>query len=63
MFKQPDPKKPVEPWPFPKVTEDFAPRTGAAKATPKKRVSVKPKKVAVKAVPAVKKAVVKKKVK
>jgi hypothetical protein len=47
LFSQPEPTKPVE----------------AAKATPKKRVSVKPKKVAAKAAPAVKKPAVKKKAK
>lgn len=64
MFRQPEPTKPVDPRPFPKVTEDFAPRKEAAKATPKKRVSAKPKKVAAKGVvAAAKKTAAKKKAK
>lgn len=26
IFHQPEPQKPVDPWPFPKVSEDFEPR-------------------------------------
>ena len=53
LFKQPEPTKPVELWPFPEQVEE-------AKATPKKRAPAKPKAVATKRV-AVKKTVVKKK--
>jgi hypothetical protein len=54
LFKQSEPTKPVDPWPFPEQTEE-------AKATPKKRASAKPKTVATKRV-AAKKTVIKKKV-
>jgi hypothetical protein len=71
MFRQPEPQKPVDVWPFPPVSEDFEPRPKAevAKAPRKKSTATKQKKAPAKGVvaaakkTAAKKTAVKKKVK
>lgn len=40
-FFTPAPTKPVEPWPFPAVTEDFKPRECCGKCKPAKKVAKK----------------------